>query len=197
MSLFYATTAFSTFIPFLLRWCSVLINRAPYSESGSISNPLRIRFSDFRSSREVRPCESHSVFGKTDPCSSKLNYAYLHSTPRPWRGRWRSFRRSESLQLVSHTPQEPLWDQLVRQYPLPGLPQASGARVQVHSLQRWPPRGCLVLERGGVREPGARDEYIGWSVSSAKSICIGSSTIAAFSFCPGCASRIWPPMCWP
>jgi SRSO17 transposase len=139
----------------------MLSNWAPYRESGSISNPLRIRFSDFRSSRELRPCESHSVFGKTSSVQQPVQLCLFAFNTTPMVGSLAEFS-PVSLQLVSYTPQEPLWDQLVRQYHYLGCRKLLGHRLKYLAFSGGRPVGALSWSAAALKTR-ARDEYIGWS----------------------------------
>lgn len=67
-----------------------------------------------------------------------------------------------SLHLVSHTPQEPLWDQLVRQYHYLGCRKLLGHRLKYLSFSGGRPVAALSWSAAALKT-GARDEYIGWS----------------------------------
>jgi SRSO17 transposase len=67
-----------------------------------------------------------------------------------------------SLQLVSHTPQEPLWDQLVRQYHYLGCRKLLGRRLKYLAFSGGRPVAALSWSAAALKT-GARDEYIGWS----------------------------------
>lgn len=67
-----------------------------------------------------------------------------------------------SLQLVSHTPQEPLWDQLLRQYHYLGCRKLLGHRLKYIAFSDGRPVAALSWSAAALKT-GARDEYIGWS----------------------------------
>jgi len=144
----------------------MLSNWAPHRESGSISNPLRIRFSDFRSSREVRPIEPQPVFVKAT-CVQRPAQLYLFDfDTEPMAGPLAEFS-PVSLQLVSHTPQEPLWDQLVRQYHYLGYRKLLGRRLKYLAFSKQRPVAALSWSAAALKTR-ARDEHIGWSDSQRK-----------------------------
>ena len=67
-----------------------------------------------------------------------------------------------NLQLVSHTLQEPLWDQLVRQYHYLGCRKLLGRRLKYLAFSGQRPVAALSWSAAALKT-GARDEYIGWS----------------------------------
>jgi SRSO17 transposase len=139
----------------------MLSNWAPHRESGSIRKPLRVRFSDFRSSREVRPIGARRVFTKA-VCVQRPVQLYLFDVAtEPMVGPLAQFSPL-SLQLVSHTPQEPLWDQLVRQYHYLGCRKLLGRRLKYLAFSKERPVAALSWSAAALKT-GARDEYIGWS----------------------------------
>ena len=174
----------------------MLINWAPYRESGSISNPLRIRFSDFRSSREVRPCESHSVFGKTSSVQQPVQLCLFAFNTAPMEGPLAEFS-PVSLQLVSHTPQEPLWDQLVRQYHYLGCRKLLGHRLKYIAFSGGRPVAALSWSAAALKTGAGEAASVGLSRCFQRKERLGRDRrrSAAFSLRPGCASRIRPPMC--
>jgi SRSO17 transposase len=71
------------------------------------------------------------------------------------------------LQLVSHTPQEPLWDQLVRQYHYLGYRKLLGRRLKYLAFSKQRPVAALSWSAAALKTR-ARDEHIGWSDSQRK-----------------------------
>lgn len=141
-------------------------NWAPHRESGSIRNPLQIRFSDFGSIREVRPSGPRPVFVKA-ACMQRPVQLYLFDfDTEPMVGSLSAFL-PVSLQLVSRTPQEPLWDQLVRQYHYLGCRKLLGRRLKYLAFSGRRPVAALSWSAAALKT-GARDEYIGWSDSQRK-----------------------------
>jgi SRSO17 transposase len=139
----------------------MLSNWAPHRESGSSSNPLQIRFSDFRSNRDVRPIEPQPVFVKAT-CVQRPAQLYLFDfDTEPMVGPLAEFS-PVSLHLVSHTPQEPLWDQLVRQYHYLGCRKLLGHRLKYLAFSGGRPVAALSWSAAALKTR-ARDEYIGWS----------------------------------
>jgi SRSO17 transposase len=144
----------------------MLSNWAPHRESGSISNPLQIRFSDFRSSCEVRPIKPHPIFFKAAGVQQPVQLSLFEVDTEPMVGSLAAFL-PVSLQLVSHTSQEPLWDQLVRQYHYLGCRKLLGRRLKYLAFSGNRPVAALSWSAAALKT-GARDEYIGWSDSQRK-----------------------------
>jgi SRSO17 transposase len=139
----------------------MLINWAPHRESGSIRKPLQIRFSDFSSRREVRPNEAQLVFAKA-ACMQRPVQLYLFNLDtEPMVGPLAAFL-PVSLKLVSHTSQEPLWNQLVRQHHYLGCRKLLGRRLKYLAFSKERPVAALSWSAAALKT-GARDEYIGWS----------------------------------
>ena len=139
----------------------MLSNWAPHRDSGSSSNSLQIRFSDFRSNREVRPIEPQPVFMKAACVQQPAQLCLFDFDTEPMAGPLVKFL-PVSLQLVSHTLQEPLWDQLVRQYHYLGCRKLLGRRLKYMAFSGARPVAALSWSAAALKT-GARDEYIGWS----------------------------------
>jgi SRSO17 transposase len=71
------------------------------------------------------------------------------------------------LQLVSQTPQEPLWDRLVRQHHYLGCRKLLGRRLKYLAFSGGRPVAALSWSAAALKT-GARDEYIGWSAPQRK-----------------------------
>jgi SRSO17 transposase len=72
-----------------------------------------------------------------------------------------------SLQLASHTAQEPMWDQLVRRYHYLGCRKLLGRRLKYLAFSQDRPVAALSWSAPALKTRG-RDEYIGWSESQRK-----------------------------
>jgi hypothetical protein len=138
-------------------------NWAPHRDSGSISHPLRIRYSDSSSRREVRPCHAPHLPVKATVVQPSVQLSLFPCPTEPMVGALADFL-PVSLQLVSHTPQEPLWDQLVRQYHYLGYRNLLGRRLKYLAFSKQRPVAALSWSAAALKTR-ARDEYIGWSDS--------------------------------
>ena len=144
----------------------MLSNWAPHRESGSIRKPLQIQFSDFCSMRGARPNEAQPVFAKA-ACMQRPVQLYLFDVDtEPMVGPLAAFL-PVSLKLVSHTFQEPLWDQLVRRHHYLGCRKLLGRRLKYLAVSKERPVAALSWSAAALKTR-ARDEYIGWSESQRK-----------------------------
>ena len=141
-------------------------NWAPHRDSGSSSNPLRIRYPDSSSSGEVRPCQAQQLLVKAALLQRPVQLSLFALSTQPMVGALADFS-PVSLQLVSHTPQEPLWDQLVRQHHYLGCRKLLGRRLKYLAFSGGRPVAALSWSAAALKTR-ARDEYIGWSESQRK-----------------------------
>jgi len=139
----------------------MLSNWASHRESGSIRNQLQVRFSDFCSSCEVRPNEAQPVLLEA-ACVQRPVQLYLFDVAtEPMAGSLAAFL-PVNLKLVSHTPQELLWDQLVRQHHYLGCRKLLGRRLKYLAFSQERPVAALSWSAAALKIR-SRDEYIGWS----------------------------------
>ena len=141
-------------------------NWAPHRDSGSSSNPLRIRYPDSSSRREVRPCQAPQLLVKAALLQRPVQLSLFAFSTQPMVGPLAEFLPVR-LQLVSHTPQEPLWDQLVRQYHYLGYRKLLGRRLKYLAFSGDRPVAALSWSAAALKTR-ARDEHIGWSDSQRK-----------------------------
>jgi SRSO17 transposase len=139
----------------------VLNNWAPHRESGSIRQPLQIQFLDFCRMREVRPIEPQPVFTKAACVQRPVQQSLFELDTLPMVGPLAAFL-PVSLQLVSQTSQEALWDRLVREHHYLGYRKLLGRRLKYLAFSRGRPVAALSWSAAALKT-GARDEYIGWS----------------------------------
>jgi SRSO17 transposase len=71
------------------------------------------------------------------------------------------------LEMVSHSPFEPLWDSLVRQYHYLGYQQLLGHRLKYLAFLQGSPVAALSFSAPALKL-GVRDRYIGWSAQQRK-----------------------------
>lgn len=139
----------------------MLSNWASHRESGSIRKPLQVCFSDFCSTCEVRPNEAQPRSLEAAWVQRPVQLYLFGVDTEPMAGPLAAFL-PVSLKLVSHTSQEPLWDQLVRQHHYLGCRKLLGRRLKYLAFSQERPVAALSWSAAALKTRG-RDEYIGWS----------------------------------
>jgi SRSO17 transposase len=139
----------------------MLSNWASHRESGSIRKLLQVRFLDFCSTCEVRPNEPQSRFLEAACMQRPVQLCLFDVDTEPMVGPLAAFL-PVSLKLVSHTSQEPLWDQLVRRHHYLGCRKLLGRRLKYLAFSQERPVAALSWSAAALKTR-ARDEYIGWS----------------------------------
>ena len=86
----------------------------------------------------------------------------------PLRGPLQSFAPVK-LEVVSHSPFEPLWDSLVRQYHYLGYQSLLGHRLKYLAFIQDRPVAALSFSAPALKLR-VRDHYIGWSVEQTKTL---------------------------
>jgi SRSO17 transposase len=113
---------------------------------------------------------------------SNVTVPFLKKPPEPLFGTLKSLR-PVTLELVSGTELEPVWDYLVKQYHYLGYQKLLGHRLKYLALVGEHPVAALSWSAAALRV-GVRDRFIGWSEEQRKTYLSRIANNSRFLICP-------------
>jgi hypothetical protein len=127
-------------------------------------NLLEYENSYLRRTGGVRHCSlnNHSISGAIQKMQTKLQQQAVHINREPLICDIKSLLPSISLELVSNTIQEPLWDYLVRNYHYLGYRKLLGHRLKYLAFVNKRPIAAFSWSAPALKIR-YRDKFIGWS----------------------------------